>query len=117
MSPIVSGRAEACAGRPWPADRVEHWPTERLIPYANNPRLIAERDPLPGVGRVGLGVRIRLPPAGSHLRTVWVGATLASVDLRAAMGTSRSAGWGRDLGCARSGYLRMTRVPHAPEGT
>jgi hypothetical protein len=24
---------------------------------------------------------------------------------------------GRDLGCARSGYLRMTRVPHAPEGT
>jgi hypothetical protein len=65
MSSIVSGRAEACAGRPWPADRVEHWPTERLIPYANNPRLIAERDPLPRVGRVGLGVRIRLPPAVS----------------------------------------------------
>ena len=44
MSSIASGRAEACAGRPWPADRVEHWPTERLIPYANNPRLHSEAD-------------------------------------------------------------------------
>jgi hypothetical protein len=34
---------------PWPADRVELWPTETLIPYANNPRLHSaadiERDP------------------------------------------------------------------------
>jgi hypothetical protein len=22
--------------RPWPADRVERWPIERLMPYANN---------------------------------------------------------------------------------
>jgi DNA modification methylase len=30
--------------RPWPADRVEHWPIERLIAYANNPRLHSEAD-------------------------------------------------------------------------
>lgn len=44
MSSIASGRAEASPRRPWPADRVEHWPTERLIPYANNPRLHSEAD-------------------------------------------------------------------------
>jgi DNA modification methylase len=44
MSSIASGRAEASPGRPWPADRVEHWPTERLITYANNPRLHSEAD-------------------------------------------------------------------------
>jgi hypothetical protein len=44
MSSIASGRAEASPGRPWPAERVEHWPTERLIPYANNPRLHSEAD-------------------------------------------------------------------------
>jgi DNA modification methylase len=30
--------------RPWPADRVERWPIEQLIPYANNPRLHSEAD-------------------------------------------------------------------------
>jgi ParB/Sulfiredoxin domain len=30
--------------RPWPADRVERWPIERLIPYANNARLHSEAD-------------------------------------------------------------------------
>jgi DNA modification methylase len=30
--------------RPWPADRVERWPTERLTPYANNSRLHSEAD-------------------------------------------------------------------------
>ena len=44
MSSRASGRADASPGRPWPADRVEHWPTERLIPYANNPRLHSEAD-------------------------------------------------------------------------
>jgi hypothetical protein len=33
------GPAEASSTRPWPAERIEHWPIERLIPYANNPRL------------------------------------------------------------------------------
>jgi len=44
MSLIASGRAETSARRPWPAERVEHWPIERLIPYANNARLHSEAD-------------------------------------------------------------------------
>src|SRR5271169_2183594 len=44
MSLIASGRAETSARRPWPAERVEHWPIDRLIPYANNPRLHSEAD-------------------------------------------------------------------------
>jgi len=35
---------EASPTRLWPADRVERWPIERLIPYANNPRLHSEAD-------------------------------------------------------------------------
>jgi hypothetical protein len=35
---------DASPTRPWPADRVERWPIERLIPYANNPRLHSEAD-------------------------------------------------------------------------
>src|SRR5947208_12880501 len=30
--------------RHWPADQVARWPIERLIPYANNPRLHSEAD-------------------------------------------------------------------------
>jgi ParB-like chromosome segregation protein Spo0J len=30
--------------RPWPAERVESWPIEQLIPYANNARLHSETD-------------------------------------------------------------------------
>src|SRR6266446_5851584 len=44
MSLMASGPAEAGPRRPWPADRVEHWPIERLIAYANNPRLHSEAD-------------------------------------------------------------------------
>src|SRR5258707_7012146 len=36
--------ADARPTRPWPADRVERWPIERLIPYANNPRLHSQAD-------------------------------------------------------------------------
>src|SRR6516225_9226388 len=36
--------AEAGLTRPWPADQVERWPIERLIPYANNPRLHSGAD-------------------------------------------------------------------------
>ena len=36
--------AEASPTRPWPAERIEHWPIERLIPYTNNPRLHSEAD-------------------------------------------------------------------------
>jgi DNA modification methylase len=43
MSSIVSGPA-AAPTLPWSAERIEHWPIERLIPYANNPRLHSEAD-------------------------------------------------------------------------
>jgi len=38
--------------RPWPADRVERWPIERLIPYANNPRLHSAAD----LDRIGASI-------------------------------------------------------------
>ena len=44
MSSIASGPAKASPTRPWPADQVERWPIERLIPYADNPRLHSETD-------------------------------------------------------------------------
>ena len=44
MSPTQSEPAGARPTRPWPADRVERWPIERLIPYANNARLHTEAD-------------------------------------------------------------------------
>src|SRR4029077_10732752 len=34
----------AGATRPWPADHIERWPIERLIPYANNAPLHREAD-------------------------------------------------------------------------
>jgi len=40
----MSGPAEPSPRPPWPADRVEHWPIETLISYANNPRLHSEAD-------------------------------------------------------------------------
>jgi hypothetical protein len=39
-----SGLADPTTARPWPADRVERWPIERLIPYANNARLHTAAD-------------------------------------------------------------------------
>jgi DNA modification methylase len=36
--------ADASPIRLWPADRLERWPIERLIPYANNARLHSEAD-------------------------------------------------------------------------
>jgi DNA modification methylase len=36
--------ADASPARPWPADRVERWPIERLKAYANNPRLHSQAD-------------------------------------------------------------------------
>jgi DNA modification methylase len=44
MSSIALGPAAPSPTRPWPAERVELWPIERLIPYANNPRLHSEAD-------------------------------------------------------------------------
>jgi DNA modification methylase len=44
MLSTESAPADASPPRPWPADRLEHWPIERLIPYANNSRLHTEAD-------------------------------------------------------------------------
>jgi hypothetical protein len=47
LPPAASPQLEPAAGTPacpWPADHVEHWPIERLISYANNPRLHSEAD-------------------------------------------------------------------------
>ena len=38
---ITSGSAESIPAKPWPAERVEFWSIERLIPYGANARLIA----------------------------------------------------------------------------
>src|SRR5215470_17544880 len=37
-------QSEFGSARPWPADRLERWPIERLIPYANNARIHTEAD-------------------------------------------------------------------------
>jgi DNA modification methylase len=44
MTQTQSEFAEAGPTRPWPAERIERWPIERLIPYANNARLHSEAD-------------------------------------------------------------------------
>src|SRR6266576_1028891 len=44
MLSTKSELAEVSPTRPWPADRLERWPIERLIPYANNARLHSEAD-------------------------------------------------------------------------
>jgi len=44
MSSTQSEPAGARPARPWPAEQLEHWPIERLLPYANNARLHSEAD-------------------------------------------------------------------------
>ena len=43
MSPQLEPAAGTSAC-PWPADKVERWPIERLIPYANHLRVHSEAD-------------------------------------------------------------------------
>ena len=83
--------AEASPTRPWPAERIEHWPIERLIPYTNNPRLHSEADVdkiaasirrwgwtnpalvdengtlIAGHGRVAAAVKLKLTAKKSHI--------------------------------------------------
>ena len=40
----MASRAAASPTRPWPAEQVELWPIQRLIPYANNPRIHSAAD-------------------------------------------------------------------------
>jgi hypothetical protein len=44
MTPMQSELAEAASASSWPAERIERWPIERLIPYANNARVHSEAD-------------------------------------------------------------------------
>ena len=44
MTSMESRAAMASPTQPWPADRVELWPIEKLILYANNPRLHSAAD-------------------------------------------------------------------------
>jgi ParB-like chromosome segregation protein Spo0J len=44
MTSIASRAAVASSTRPWPAEQVELWPIEKLVPYANNPRLHSAAD-------------------------------------------------------------------------
>ena len=44
MALTASGSAECIPARPWPAERVEFWSIERLIPYSTNARLHSEAD-------------------------------------------------------------------------
>jgi DNA modification methylase len=52
MLSTQSELADASPSRPWPADRLERWPIERLIPYANNSRLHSEVD----LDKIGAGI-------------------------------------------------------------
>ena len=44
MTPTQSELAEAGSARPWPAERIERWPIERLIRYTNRARLHSEAE-------------------------------------------------------------------------
>src|SRR5947209_17841990 len=44
MALTASGAAESISARPWPAERVEFWSIERLIPYSANARRHSEAD-------------------------------------------------------------------------
>jgi hypothetical protein len=44
MALTASGSAECIPTRPWPAEQVEFWSIERLIPYSANARLHSEAD-------------------------------------------------------------------------
>ena len=44
MLSTTSGPAESIPARPWPAERIEFWSIERLIPYSANARLHSDTD-------------------------------------------------------------------------
>src|SRR5437762_7703163 len=44
MALTASGSAECIPARPWPAEQVEFWSIERLIPYSANARRHSEAD-------------------------------------------------------------------------
>src|SRR5215510_11117493 len=90
MTPIVSGAAPVGPTRPWPAERVEQWPIEQLIPYANNPRLHSASD----VEKI----------AGSILKWGWTNPVL--VDEQGVL----IAGHGRVAAAAKLGLTKLIPV-------
>ena len=62
--------AEADPARSWPAERIEHWPIERLIPYGNNARLHSEADIdklADAIGKWGWTMPVLVDEAGNLL--------------------------------------------------
>src|ERR1700740_1874085 len=41
---LTNRSPEAPLTRPWPAERIEHWAIDRLIPHADNARIHSEAD-------------------------------------------------------------------------
>ena len=75
MLSTPSELADARPTRPWPAERVEQWPIERLIPYAKNPRIHSEAD----LDKIGAAI----------LRWGWTMPVLADEDGRLIVGDAR----------------------------
>src|SRR5215469_1896634 len=88
MTFMNTGSAEASSVRAWPADRVERWPIERLIPYVKNPRFHSEAD----VDKLAASIR----------RWGWTNPALVDED-----GTL-IAGHGRVAAAAK---LKLTSIP------
>ena len=54
--------AKSAGKAPWPADHVERWPIERLMPYARNARKIMSKSSL--ASRTLQSMRPLVPPRG-----------------------------------------------------
>ena len=67
VSARARARAREAAGnqRPWPADKVERWAIDRLIPYAKNARTHTDAQVAAIAASVGehVGALLRLAPA------------------------------------------------------
>src|SRR6201993_852371 len=94
MLSTTSGPAPASPTLPWSADRVEHWPIERLIPYANNPRRHSEAD----LDKIG----------ASLLRWGWTNPVLVDEDGGMIAGHGRV---GAAVKLQRAGKLQVTSIP------
>jgi hypothetical protein len=68
--PSTRARARARDGdgnqRPWPADKVERWPIDRLIPYAKNARTHSDAQGLEAVGEAMHPRDVAAPDAGGE---------------------------------------------------
>ena len=81
---VQSGFTEPGTARPWPAERIEYWPIERLIPYADNARLHSEAD-IDKLARLASPMGMDQPRAGRRGR---------GTDLPATDASARRQSWG-----------------------